>query len=266
MFSKEALHVRPEGFIHLTLVSVEKIDVEDCATYLRTLHTYGNVKRMKQKRKAIEMADVGKSEGGSVPLSILVEGAPGIGKSTFAWELCRQWQQGKMLQNWNVVVLLQLRNKQVREAKTLSDLLFNHANKLVIEHIKSIHGEGVMIICDGYDELSEEYMIEDSIFHRLLFKEFLSKCTVMVTSRPVANSRLYTEFKNTVDRHIEIIGFAEEDIDSYIESACQSKTDILRDLRLYLSSNPFVYSAAYLPFQCAVVTALYIENWKKGKI
>ena len=266
MFSKEVLRVKPERFIHLTLVSVEKINVENCAASLQTLHTYGNIKRMKEKRKAIEMADVGKSEGGSVPLSILVEGAPGIGKSTFAWELYRQWQQGEMLQNWNVVVLLQFRNKQVREAKTLSDLLYNpgqRANELVIEHIESIHGEGVMIIFDGYDELSEEYMTKDSIFHRLLFKEDLGQCTIMVTSRPVANSRLYTEFKNSVDQHVEIIGFAEEDIDSYIESACQSKPDILRDLRLYLSSNPFVYSAAYLPFQCSVVTALYIENWRK---
>ena len=100
--SKEALCVKPEGFIHLTLVSVEKIEVEDCATSLLTLHTYGNIKRMKEQRKAIEMADVGKSESGPVPLSILVEGAPGIGKSTFAWELCRQWEQGEMLQNWNV--------------------------------------------------------------------------------------------------------------------------------------------------------------------
>ena len=271
-FPKEALRVKPDGFIHLTLVSVEKIDVENCATYLRTLHTYGNVKRMKEKRKAIEMADVGMSKGGPVPLSILVEGAPGIGKSTFSWELCRQWEQGEILQNWNVVVLLQLRNKQMREVKNLSDLLYNptsshHDNELVIKHIKSIQGEGVMIIFDGYDELSEEYMTEDSIFHGLLSKRLLSKCTVMVTSRPVANSRLYTEFKNTVEQHVEIIGFAEEDIDSYIESACQSKPDILRDLRLYLSSNPFVYSAAYLPFQCSVVTALYIENWKKkGKI
>ena len=269
-FSKETLHVKPDGFIHLNLVSIEKIDVEDCATSLRTLHTYGNVKKMKQKRKAIEMADVGKSEGGPVPLSILIEGAPGIGKSTFSWELCRQWGQGDVLQNWNVVVLLQLRNKQVREAKTLSDLLCNpshHDNELVIEHITSVHGKGVMIIFDGYDELSEEYMTEDSIFHRLLSKQLLSQCTVMVTSRPVANNRLYTEFKNTVNQHVEIIGFAEEDIHSYIESACQSKTDILDELRLYLSSNPFVYSAAYLPFQCAIVTALYIENWKKkGKI
>ena len=265
-FSKETLRVKPKGFIHLNLVSIEKIDVEDCATSLRTLHTYGNVKKMKQKRKAIEMADVGKSEGGPVPLSILIEGAPGIGKSTFSWELCRQWGQGEVLQNWNVVVLLQLRNKQVREAKTLSDLLCNpshHDNELVIEHITSVHGKGVMIIFDGYDELSEEYMTEDSIFHRLLSKQLLSQCTVMVTSRPVANNRLYTEFKNTANQHVEIIGFAEEDIHSYIESACQSKIDILGELKLYLSTNPFVYSAVYLPFQCAIVTALYIENWKK---
>ena len=28
---------------------------------------------------------------------VLVEGAPGIGKSTLAWMMCREWGQGKLL-------------------------------------------------------------------------------------------------------------------------------------------------------------------------
>ena len=148
------------------------------------------------------MADVGKSElkWASPPLH------PG-GRSTRHWQeyICLGVMQavgtGRDAAKLEcIVVLLQLCNKQVRKAKTLSDLLYNstyYANKLVIEHITSARGEGVMIIFDGYDELSEEYMTEDSIFHQLLYKKCLSQCTVMVTSHPVANSRLYNEFKNT---------------------------------------------------------------------
>lgn len=39
-FSKETLRVKPEGFIHLNLVSIEKIDVEDCATSFLTNTPY----------------------------------------------------------------------------------------------------------------------------------------------------------------------------------------------------------------------------------
>ena len=212
------------------------------------------------------MVNIGKSEDGSLSHSILVEGAPGIGKSTLSWELCRQWAQGEMLQDWDVVVLLQLRIKRVREAITLSDLLFHpdtRTKEQALDYITSTNGRRVMIIFDGYDELSEEQKTEDSIFHQLLVGQYLSECTIMVTSRPITNSRLYTEFKNRVDQHIEIVGFSEEDIDSYTESVCRNMPNILSDLKSYLSSNPFVYSAAYVPLQCAIVTALYIENWKK---
>ena len=86
----------------------------------------------------------------------------------------------------------------------------------------------------------------------------------MVTSHPVISNRLYTEFKNKTDQHIEIVGFTEEDVDSYIESVCHDKPHILADIKSYLSSNPFIYSAAYVPLQCAILTALYIEKWRQG--
>ena len=53
---------------------------------------------------------------------ILVEGPPGIGKSTFAWEVCRRWDEIESLRNYHTVVLLKLREKWVLNATQLSDL------------------------------------------------------------------------------------------------------------------------------------------------
>ena len=39
---------------------------------------------------------------------VLVEGAPGVGKSTFAWEFCRRWERGEIAQ---LVLLLRLRDE-----------------------------------------------------------------------------------------------------------------------------------------------------------
>ena len=87
----------------------------------------------------------------------------------------------------------------------------------------------------------------------------------MVTSRPLASDSLCPEFRESVDQHIEVLGFNDEDIKSYVEKACQKQPQILPDLLSYIASNPFVSSVMYIPLQCAILTALYIEKWKKNK-
>ena len=84
----------------------------------------------------------------------------------------------------------------------------------------------------------------------------------MVTSRPLANDSLCPEF---IDQHIEVVGFNDEDIKSYVEMACQKQPKILPDLMSYIASNPFVSSIMYIPLQCATLTALYIEKWRENK-
>ena len=44
----------------------------------------------------------------SYPRIVLVEGAPGVGKTTFACELCRRWARGELLQHYSLVVLLRM--------------------------------------------------------------------------------------------------------------------------------------------------------------
>ena len=46
----------------------------------------------------------------------------GIGKSTLAWELCRQWSTLESLKRFSLVVLLRLREEGVQSATDISDL------------------------------------------------------------------------------------------------------------------------------------------------
>ena len=145
----------------------------------------------------MEMEDIGRSEDQSVAQHILVEGSPGIGKTMFSWELCRQWAKGKMLQNRDIVLMLQLRRKCVREAKSLSDLFHHDDDSIeqeVLHHIKSVEGKGVFLVLEGYDELTEDRRTEGSILNQLLIGDCLSKATIMVTSRPLASDSLCPEF------------------------------------------------------------------------
>ena len=219
------LKVRPKEFIHLNLVSNTTQEEEEVKCKCLLLQLYGDVAAIKKKRKPMEMEDIGRSEDQSVAQHILVEGSPGIGKTMFSWELCRQWAEGNMLQDRDIVLMLQLRSKRVREAKSLSDL-FHHDNdsikQEVLDHITSVDGRGVFLVLEGYDELTEDQRREGSILNQLLTGYCLPKVSIMVTSRPLASDSLCPEFMENVDQHIEIVGFNDEDIKSYVQKHAKS--------------------------------------------
>ena len=54
---------------------------------------------------------------------ILVEGTPGVSKSIFAWEFCRGWERGEIAQQYQLVLLLRLRDDKISKAKSLKDLI-----------------------------------------------------------------------------------------------------------------------------------------------
>ena len=120
---------------------------------------------------------------------------------------------------------------------------------------------------EGYDELTEDQRTESSVLNRLLTGDCLPKASIMVTSRPLTSDSLCHQFFESVDQHVEIFGFTDEDIKSYVRKACVKLPNVLQDLMSYISSNPFVSSIMYIPLQCSILVALYVEKWKakKGK-
>ena len=151
------LKIRPKDYIHLNLVSkVAHEENKEFKNECLLSQLYGDVAAIKKKRTSMEMEDIGSSE--EPTQHILVEGSPGIGKTVLSWEICRQWAEGKMLQKWDIVLMLQLRSWRVREAMTLSDLFYHdneHIKQDVLEHVTSVGGKGVFLLLEGFDELTE---------------------------------------------------------------------------------------------------------------
>ena len=52
---------------------------------------------------------------------ILVEGVPGAGKSTLAWHICKEWQCGKLFQEYKLIVFVQFRDPHIQSAHILCD-------------------------------------------------------------------------------------------------------------------------------------------------
>ena len=46
------------------------------------------------------------TEEGRAVRCVLVEGAPGVGKSTLAWEVCHKWEELETVKQYELVVLV----------------------------------------------------------------------------------------------------------------------------------------------------------------
>ena len=74
--------------------------------------------------RAVPMEELLQTNNGSQAKTVVVQGVPGIGKSTFAWKFCRKWAKGKICQQYNLLVLLCMRDTRVREATKLNELFW----------------------------------------------------------------------------------------------------------------------------------------------
>ena len=98
---------------------------------------------------------------------ILIEGAPGSGKSTLTVHICQRWGKGELFQQFIVVILVQLRDPAVQRAQTIADLLSVKNAREITAELIATNGHGLLWVFDGWDELPH-HLQQDSIFRKLL--------------------------------------------------------------------------------------------------
>ena len=191
---------------------------------------------------------------------VLVEGDAGIGKTTLCIAVSEDWANGKLFQQFELVLLLPLRMKAVASAGSLPELLqlLHPSPRLcdsVARYLEDEEGESVLIIADGWDELGESERQKESFLYQFLFGPGFSLMSVVVTSRPSASAQLRK--LPDIDRFVEVHGFSKEHIVEYIQSEFtndQGKGDRLRE---QLEGNPLVESVCSVPLNCAIVCHLW---------
>ena len=211
-------------------------------------------------RTPLAYADIFKVESGKRPVrKVLVEGNAGIGKTTFCTAVSEKWAKGEILQEFELLLLLPLREQKVASAGSLLDLLkFLYPKKnttvheLVEEYFEEREGK-VLVIADGWDELGEEKRKKDSFLYEFLFR---SQCCLMVTSRPSASASLHL-VRKCIDRFVEICGFDKEHIVEYIHSEFSTDQKQANELLEKLETNPLIESICSIPLNCVIICHLW---------
>ena len=210
------------------------------------------------------LVQVGLLKDGQKAKCIIVEGIPGIGKSTFSWHLGVCWAQKEILHGYHLVVLLRFRDERVQRAKCVSDLFYHHdqaTQQSVVQWVTSREGDGVMLVLGGYDELSS-HLQTSSIFADIIKGEVLPKVTVLVSSRPSANQNLHELCQSQKCQFIEVIGFDKDEIQQYVDGALKDNMELRDQLMSYLEHYPHIHGLMYVPLNCAIIVQIFREQMK----
>ncbi|XP_064391114.1 NACHT, LRR and PYD domains-containing protein 5-like [Halichondria panicea] len=203
------------------------------------------------------------SEIGNRQNFVLIEGAPGSGKSTLALHICQEWAKGKLFQEFDIAILVRLRDPLVKEAKTIEDLLPCRNSTLACQIgaiISGTDGKGVLWVLDGWDELPSD-LPRDSIINKLIRPDMsqkgaLHESAVIVTSRPSSSAELHP----LVSSRVEVLGFTPHQLEQYFTECLEGDSQAVQTLLERIRENPVVEGSCYLPLNASIVVNCFLSD------
>ena len=174
----------------------------------------------------LDVADMfGSSEEHNDPL-VLVEGSPGIGKTTFCLKLAHDWANGAMPRNFpsfKLVFLLKCRDiiKDVVEEifeQLLPEDRKEKTKEALLNFLEDLNNQKqILIILDGLDELPDK---SEERVNKVLGRKKLSFCYVLATTRQEKGIYIREQFKFYIC--LAIKGFSRENSIEYIRKHFRS--------------------------------------------
>ena len=255
-----------QHYTNLALISAESKMANyrtKLASTMKFDYVHGHIDNIVANKKSIELHEVfypiidplvNESR-----LTILMDGAPGVGKTTITRKLCIEWARGKLLQEYHLVILIPIKEMRSQQ-NNIAELFPSESHNLALEVVSYYTrdhtnlGKRILWIFDGYDEANEISKLEHSLLSRIMFGKTLQNCSVLVTSRPYASG--YLKKHSRFNRHIEVLGFTTQQIVHCIEHNL-SDNDKAKKLIQMLKDRLDIISLCYIPLNCRIVLFVY---------
>ncbi len=239
--------VETKSFVELALIKRESDILKEYDYSVR-----GDMDDILRKKEKISYEDCfGKYRSRAL---LVVEGRPGVGKTTLAQKVTRDWSTGgNVLVGADLVFLVSLRI--LNADSNLSELLEDFCDTVdedLMKCLESQRGNKSCFLLDGLDEY--QYSNSKKNIFNLLNKK-LSQAMVIVFSRPIGCKKL----KNSGDKRIEILGFNCNQIYHYIETYFLKQPEMADHLKKYLDLHINVLHMCYLPVHAAMICYIYTQ-------
>ena len=258
--SQEDWFSMPEHFTSVALIHQKRHKTKREIIRFANMHLKGNVSE--SGKITTDIAEIfALVECTGHPYTLLIEGAPGIGKTILSKEIVFQWAKGSLLKDEKLVCLIYLRDPKVKTLNTFESFIkyisYSQVSKGVEQYIYKKSGKGICFVFDGYDEYPEK-LRESSFLSDVINREVLELqlCNIIVTSRPSASACLH----NNVDLRVEILGFTKAHRKSYIVHALKDNPKAIQHLLEYLESSYAVDAYCHIPLSMAILVFLFKES------
>ena len=241
---------------------------EEFQFFLGNIFTRLKVVRRKKTRGEITDVFVDMSsildpyEECSAPRTVLIEGEPGMGKTTYCkkyaydWATKQQEPQGCGSTAFKVVLLLKCRDIHSDVWEAIDDQLLprdidEEVKQQFFQFIRE-NQSSILLILDGLDELPSSKL---SMFSELIEGRVLPRCHIVATARHEAGK----EVRKCCDALLQIEGFTEKHVRGFVTKYFKERPDLATKLSQRMSRDKNLREIAVNPLNTALLCLLCEE-------
>ena len=216
--------------------------IEEMQFNLENVYTELSIVKRDSRRRwvktdqIVQLSDIFDEDEKSKPRIILIEGSPGMGKTTLSLKLAYDWAKDQMPDKFpkvELVLLIKCRDMKGSIQESAKTQLLPSNDKQLLKDLDSFFHSApnkIMLIVDGVDEISEA---NESHVLDLLKGGCLQDCNVILTSRQEKGK----EVRKYCDKLLEINGYSDESRNNYINRYFERDIDLAEKLQEKIETN-----------------------------